>query len=112
MDYLVLLVIVVLCGVLYLTLRNTNSFGSPSTHSVNVDTHNPIIKKVQVVNQPSIQAANKAANQPSIQASNQPSIQASNQAANQPSIQASCGGKTPFEYSGYNNYSTYATYYH
>jgi hypothetical protein len=90
MDYLVLLVIVVLIVILYLTLNKSKS--SVSSLASNVASTDP---------------ADTSFSKPNTSG---PVKSVKNSC---PRIGAPlCGGENPEEYAGYNNYSTYATYYH
>ena len=87
MDYLILLVIVVLCVVLYLTMRKSN------------------IQTTKTSDDNTLYPVSHPGKHPSSVQTSHPSLVSSG-------IQPSCGAKKPTEYPGYNNYTTYATYYH
>ena len=94
MDYLILLVIVVLCVVLYFTMRKSNTHKTTS----NTSDDNTLYPVSQSGKHPSLVSSPTSS-----------VIRASRISTG---IQPSCGAKKPTEYPGYNNYTTYATYYH
>lgn len=97
MDYLVLLVVLVLIAVLYLTLNKSKSASSASDSSS---------ASAASVTTGSFDAADTSYVEP------ESKIQKSSKNSCMRVGAPLCGSKNPLEYSGYNNYSTYATYYH